>query len=145
MTLRRILGVKRLSIPSIRDIQPLVPGERVRFDGLCRCDAVFPLLLHLGVHDEEGVVREVNGDLAFFVCASEVDCFGGVGVSARRWTTDNLPDTEFAGNTEGKAADYSARTEIRELIGVVAYLELVLAVFSGKYVERILTLSLAPS
>src|SRR5215469_14859279 len=35
--------------------------------------------------------------------------------------SDNFADTEFAGHTEGKTADYCSRTKIGQLIRMIAY------------------------
>ncbi len=58
------LGVQTGSVVAIRDVDALVAGNGVRINGRRGCDAVFPFLLHLRVHDEQGVVREVDRDLA---------------------------------------------------------------------------------
>jgi hypothetical protein len=36
----------------------------VRIDSLSRSYRVFPFLLHLGVHDQERIVRQVDANLA---------------------------------------------------------------------------------
>lgn len=59
--------MKDLPIVAVRDVDPSVPCNGMRINGCCRRDAVFPFLLHLGVHDKERVVWEVDGDLALGV------------------------------------------------------------------------------
>lgn len=54
-------------VATIRDAETFVACQRVRIDDLRRSNRVFPLLLHLGVHDEERVVGQVDCDLALFV------------------------------------------------------------------------------
>lgn len=61
-----------LLVVPIRDIDALVASDRVWVDGLCRRDAVLPLLLHRCVHDQQRVVRQVNRDLALRVSASGI-------------------------------------------------------------------------
>ena len=51
----------------IRDVDPLVPCHGMRIDVSRGLDRVFPFFLHFAVHYEEGVVGEVDGDLAFCV------------------------------------------------------------------------------
>lgn len=59
--------MKRVTIPAIRDINASIPRYRVRRDGLRGRNSMFPFFLHLCVHDKEGVMREVDGDLSFII------------------------------------------------------------------------------
>lgn len=68
---------------------------------------MFPLLLHLGVHHEEGVVREVDGYLAFCVCTFLWGVWVEVGFG-RGGASDDLADSEFARYAEGETADCGA-------------------------------------
>ena len=66
--------MEALPVMAIGDVDPLVAGDGMRIDGLGGVDAVFPSFLHFGVHDQEGVVGEVDRDLALGVTAA---CCGG--------------------------------------------------------------------
>lgn len=51
VTARCISRVEFFTVPAIRDVNPLVLRNRMWGDGARGCDAVFPFLLHLSVHD----------------------------------------------------------------------------------------------
>lgn len=85
-------------IVPIRHIDPPVPGNRVRLNRRRGRHAVLPRLLHLGVHHEQRVVREVDGDLA-------------LGVVVLVWGED-AADAELARDAEGERADDGARAEV---------------------------------
>jgi hypothetical protein len=57
--------VECLAVVAIGDVDASVTSDGMRIDGCGRRDAVFPFLLHLGVHDEQGVMWQVNRELAF--------------------------------------------------------------------------------
>lgn len=65
MTPRRMSRVEGILVIAISDVDASVSCDGVRVDGLRWCNAVFPFFLHFGVHYQEGVVGEVDGDLAF--------------------------------------------------------------------------------
>lgn len=103
----------------------------MRVDSLRRRDTVFPLLLHFRVHDEQGVMREVDGDLA-----------RGIGVFLGLFTFvggsdvvlgNDATDAEFAGDTEGDGSDDCSRAEVGELVAVIAnaFGRAVVAVYKG--------------
>jgi hypothetical protein len=60
LALWRVLWMKRLLVVTVRDIEPLVLGDGMRIDGWSGSDAVFPFLLHLCMHHQQGVVRQMN-------------------------------------------------------------------------------------
>lgn len=49
----RQVWVQAGSVVPIRDVDPPVARYRMRVNGLCRCDAVLPFLLHLSVHHKK--------------------------------------------------------------------------------------------
>lgn len=57
---------------AIRHVQSPTARDGMGFDRSDGGDAVFPFLLHFGVHDQETVVWEVDGDLTLFVSESFV-------------------------------------------------------------------------
>ena len=83
---------------------------------------MFPFFLHLGVHDEERVVREVDRDLAGCVAGIWV----GFGVEGGRtfggdvFGWHDLTYAKLSGDAQGQAADDSTGPEVSQLIGVVA-------------------------
>jgi hypothetical protein len=56
--------MQTILVKTIRDIQPFILCKWVRIDSLSRSYRVFPFLLHLGVHDQERIVRQVDANLA---------------------------------------------------------------------------------
>lgn len=62
-TLGRVSWPKFLAVPAVGDVDAFVGSERVRRYCCRGRDAVFPFLLHLRVHHEQRVVRQVNCDL----------------------------------------------------------------------------------
>jgi hypothetical protein len=58
--------MKTLFVMAISDINAFIPRYRVGDHSRGRVDAVFPFLLHLGVHYEEGVMGKVDGYRAVF-------------------------------------------------------------------------------
>lgn len=85
-------------IISISDIDASVTSDRMRVDGLCRGDAVLPLLLHLSVHDQQRVMREVDGNLSLGVamesCVSAVIIvFGDLGLCCQRKCSEGSDDS----------------------------------------------------
>lgn len=67
LAFRRILRVQIIFIEPIRDVQPLVLRQWVWIDSLCRRNRMFPLLLHFSMHNQERVVREMDGYLTLGV------------------------------------------------------------------------------
>lgn len=100
------------SVVPIGDIDSPAPCYRVRINCLCWCDGVFPFFLHLSVHDQERVVRQVDGDLALQVGISPCSLVHVL------W--NNPPDTELSSNAQGQRTDHSSRTKVSELIAVIA-------------------------
>ncbi len=90
----------------------------MRRDRLRRRDAVFPLLLHLGVHDQQRVVRQVDRNLTGHVGGG-----GGGGISSRVVVVfrHDLAHAKFPFHAETQTAYHGSRAQIRELVGVVAY------------------------
>ena len=110
-------GVKRLAIVAVRDVDASVPSDGVRIDGGRRRDAMLPLLLHLGVHHEQRVMRQVDSDLTL-----------GVGVVVAIVLVVFIPghDTshaELSRHAEREGSDDGARAEVCELVAVLFYLE----------------------
>lgn len=139
--------VELVSIVSVRDVDPPVPRDRVRIDGLRGSDAVLPLLLHLGMHDEQGVVREVDRDLARHVAGGSSSSSSGVlgigsavgaGTAALLLSGGGVPSDDaahakLARDPEGERSDDGPRAEIRQLVAVPpdALLRAVVAVDEG--------------
>ncbi len=48
----RKLGMQIRLVMSICDVKSSFTGYRMRVNSLSRCDAMFPFLLHLGMHDK---------------------------------------------------------------------------------------------
>lgn len=92
---RRIPRMQTLLVVPVGDVDPLVPRDRVRVDGRGGRDAVLPLLLHRGVHDQQRVVRQVDGELALGVGASLVVVV--VAALVVMVAGDDLADAELAG------------------------------------------------
>ena len=87
--------MQAVSVVSVGDINPLIPRRRVGIDSLRSRNRVLPLFLHLGMHHKEGVVGEMNRDLAFVIRTRCVLIVVG----------DNFADAKFAGHTEGQTID----------------------------------------
>ena len=68
LALWRELWMQVLPVISIRDVNSFVSCYRMGIDSERGRDAVFPFFLHFRVHYEEGVVREVDGDLTLGIC-----------------------------------------------------------------------------
>lgn len=66
-TLGREARVHVGPIIAIRNIDALVPRDGVRTDGQGRGHGMLPFFLHLGVHHQQRVVWEMDGDLALRV------------------------------------------------------------------------------
>lgn len=96
----------------VRDVDAPVSGDGVRRDRLRGGDGVFPRLLHVGVHDQEGVMREVDGDLTCQVGVLVLLGVGGAWGEGGRRRGQDAPDAELAGDAEGERADYWARAEV---------------------------------
>lgn len=62
-----VLGVHVGPVVSVGNVDSLVPSYWVRIDRWRWGDAMFPFLLHLCVHHEQGVVRQVDRDLPFCI------------------------------------------------------------------------------
>lgn len=97
--------MEAVAITAVRDINTPVSRDRVRINGRRRRDAVLPLFLHLGVHHQQRVVREVDGDLALGIGAVAV--FRTSLGAGTIWCTltlalalvakrDDLPDAELS-------------------------------------------------
>ena len=125
---RGVARVEAVAVVAVRDVD--APGARhgVRVDGLGGRHAVLPFFLHVGVHDQEGVVREVDGDLAgevrvvvavalglAFIVLGVAAVVGGVILVLGK----HAPDTEFAGDAEGEGTDYGARSQVCDLVAVL--------------------------
>lgn len=63
-TLRSVFWTEFLSVPTVSNVDPFVASKWVRSNGLSRGNAMFPFLLHFSMHDKQGVVRKMDGDLA---------------------------------------------------------------------------------
>ncbi len=88
---------------SIRDIDPLVSSNGVRVNGLSGRNAVLPLLLHLGVHNKERIVGEMDGDLSFCIGFFFGSVFlGGVVI----FQGDDASNSKFSCYSKRDAADY---------------------------------------
>ena len=78
-------------------------------------DAVLPFLLHLRMHNQQRIVRQVYRDLAFSVCPL---------ILRATWLfvipSNNFPYTEISSNTKTQAANDSSRPKVRQLITMIA-------------------------
>ena len=72
LTLGRVLWMQTVLVTTIRDIDPLVLGQRMGVDGLGRRNAMFPLLLHIGMHDQQRIMREMYTNLALGICQRSI-------------------------------------------------------------------------
>lgn len=61
---RRVRRVHACPVVAVRNVDAPVARNRVRVNRLRRRDAVLPLLLHLGVHHQQRVVRQMDRNLA---------------------------------------------------------------------------------
>ena len=82
---------------------------------------MLPFLLHLSMHDQERIVREMDGNLSLFV--------GGRSVNL--WY--NLAYSELSRHSKRQASDDGSRSKVCEMVGVPAYafLPAVVAVDKG--------------
>lgn len=92
-------------------------GERVRVDGAGGGDAVLPFFLHAGVHDEEGVVREVDRDGSLGL---GVRVGVGVRVRVRGIAGQDPTYAELSSDAERERGDDGAGAEVRQLVAVPA-------------------------
>jgi hypothetical protein len=110
--LRREPRMQRLLITPIRDVNPLIPRQRMRLHRPRRRYAVFPLLLHLRMHHQQRVMREQNRDLALRVRHLPA-----------RFVTISRHDSAHAKlppHAETKTPDHGARAEVGQVVGVEA-------------------------
>lgn len=117
---RRVSRVQGGLVVPVRHVDAPVAGHGVRVDGVCRRDAVLPPLLHLGMHDQQRVVGQVDGDLApggvpglLHIVIVLVLVLGRGG--------HDPPDAELPGYAQGQGADDGAGAEVGELVGVPAH------------------------
>ena len=108
-----ILWMKRFSIITVSNVDTPVSCYRMWIDGKCRCDAMLPFFLHLSMHDQKRVVREMDRYLAFGIGTRVVLGFFII-------SCHNLSNPEFSCYSEANATNYRTRTKIGELIGVIA-------------------------
>lgn len=89
----------------------------MRINGLCWRNAVLPLFLHFGVHDEQRVVWKVDCDLAFCIgfFLGFLLLFGGF------FLRNDSADSELSCYSQRDGADDSSRTEVGELIAMISY------------------------
>ena len=71
---------------------------------------MLPLFLHFGVHDEKGVVREVDRNLPLRIGK------GPVFLAILLIFSKDLSHPEFSGNSQTQTADNSAGPKIGKLI-----------------------------
>jgi hypothetical protein len=122
LAFRRELGMQRVLVVTVRDIDSFVLGDGMWIDGWSRSDAVFPLFLHLRMHHEQGIVRQMNGNLTLGVCAAIILPLLLRGrVRALFVSRNNLADSKFSSYSKTQAANDGVRTEIGELISVVPH------------------------
>lgn len=89
-----VLWVEYGFVISVGHVDSSGAGDGMRVDSLRWGDGMLPKLLHLAVHDEEGVVRQVDRYLSFIIgILSQVV----VGI-----TRQYFPYAELAGDTEGE-------------------------------------------
>ena len=123
---RRLARVHIRLVVAISDIDAPVSGNGMRVYGLSRGYTVLPLLLHLGMHHEKRVMRQVNGNLALGVRVADYV----VVVVPRNYTAD----TELPGDAQGQGSDDCAWSEVGKLIAVPAntLLRSIIAVDKGR-------------
>ena len=100
--------MERLAVVAIGDVDALVAGNGMRIYCKSRGYTVLPFFLHFCVHHEKRVMGQMDGDLAFGI-RTRILIF-----------RDDLANTEFPGNSEADATDDGARTEIGQLVRMVA-------------------------
>jgi hypothetical protein len=118
-TSRRESRVEIRAVMAVGHVEALRPGDGVGRDGRGGGDRVLVGFLHGGVHDQEGIVREVDGDLALFVTVGRfvlVVAWGG------RLGREDLADAELSCDAEGEASDDGARTQISQLVRMPAHM-----------------------
>lgn len=110
-----MFGPKVFAVPPVCDVDALIAGDGMRRDCRGWCNAVFPLLLHLGVHDEQGIMREVDGNLPRVVSGR-----GRWGRTVRIVFGDDFANPEFPLHPQAQTAYDGAGTKVGQLIGVIA-------------------------
>jgi len=113
--------VQRGAVGAVGHVYAGGAGERVRVDGAGGGDAVLPFFLHAGVHDEEGVVREVDrdGSLGLGVRV-KVGERVGVRVRVRGIAGQDATYAELSSDAERERGDDGAGAEVRQLVAVPA-------------------------
>lgn len=112
----RVSWVEALAVVAVSDIDPLVSSDWVRINNWRWMNAVFPLLLHLCMHDQERIVWQMDGNLPFGVCSLVLRACVLFIVSG-----DDFAHSKFSGNPKTQAADDGTWPKVGELIGVIAY------------------------
>lgn len=108
--------METLAVVSVSNIDPFVASDRMRIDHGSWMDAVLPFLLHLRVHNQQRIVRQVYRDLAFSVCPLILR-------ATRLFVipSNNFPYPEISSNTKTQAANDSSRPKVCQLITMIAY------------------------
>lgn len=108
--------MEAFAVVSVSDIYSFVARNGMRIDHRSRMNAMLPLLLHLRVHHQKRVVRQMYRDLAFSICPP---VFGAYWLFViPRY---DFPYSEFSSNTETQAANDGSWTKVGQLIGVKTY------------------------
>lgn len=96
----------------------------MRGDGARGGDAVFPLFLHGGVHYEEGVVGEVDGELALGVCfgvRALAGCITVATIAVLVIRRNDLAHPKLPRYPETETPNDGARAKVGKVVGVVAH------------------------
>ena len=106
--------MEALRVVPVGDIDALIASDGMRVNSRRRVDAVLPFLLHLGMHDEQRIVREMNGHLPLGICSSII----GIGlllvISGENFSYPELPS-----NPKTQAANDSSWSQVGELIRMI--------------------------
>ena len=92
----------------------------MRVNGLCRGNAMLPFFLHLGVHDKQRIMREVDSNLALcissfiisFLCFRRTRCVFSFTGTLITIASHNMSNPELTGDSEAQAADHWVRAEV---------------------------------
>ena len=108
--------MKAVAVVSVSDVDSFIARDGMRIDDRSCRNAMLPFLLHLGVHYEQRVVRQVYGNLAFSV---------GPLIFRACWVfaipSNDFPYSKFSSNTKTQAANDSSRPKVGQLITMIAY------------------------
>ena len=108
--------MEAFAVISVSDIDSFVARYGMRIDHRRRMNAMLPFLLHLRMHHQKRVVRQVYRDLAFSVCPL---VFGGCWLFVIPGY--DFPYSKFSSNPKTQAANDGSRSKVGQLIAVIAH------------------------